>query len=64
MVEELEDGVTFDITDHVGRWVGRYPVGLMKIRHDLTEKKLFPMEAQEFGRRRHRNLVNGGTGIR
>ncbi len=60
----LKDGITFDITDHVGRWLGRYPEGLMKIQHYLAEKKLFPMEAQEFGKWRHRNLVNGGTGIR
>ena len=30
------------IIDHVGRWYGRYPEGLMKIQHDMAEKKLFP----------------------
>ena len=26
----------------VGRWLGRYPESLMKTRHGLAEKKLFP----------------------
>ena len=38
----MENGVTFDIIDHVDRRLGRYPESLMKIQHDLAEKKLFP----------------------
>ncbi len=33
-------GVIFDIIDYVGRLSGRYPRSLMKIRHDLSEKKV------------------------
>ncbi len=38
----MEDGVTLDTIDHADGWLGRYPESLMKIRHDLAEKKLFP----------------------
>ncbi len=41
LIGDLEDGVTFDIIYHVDRWLGRYPESLMKIRHDLAQKKLF-----------------------
>ena len=34
----MEDGVTFDIIDHVDRWSGRYPESLIKILYDLAEK--------------------------
>ena len=44
----MKDGVIFDIIDYVGRLSGRYPRSLMKsdprslmkIRHDLAEKKV------------------------
>ena len=49
MIGDLEDGVTFDIIDHVDRLLGRYPESLMKIRHDLAEKKLFPGGGWGFG---------------
>ena len=39
---DLEDGGPLYIIDHVGRWYGRYPESLMKIRHDMAEKKLVP----------------------
>ena len=32
---DLEDGVIFDIINHVSRSLGRYPESLMKIRQDL-----------------------------
>ena len=32
---DLKDGVIFDIIDHVGRLLGRYPESLMKIRVGL-----------------------------
>ena len=38
----MEEGVTFNIIYHVGRWLGRYPESFMKIKHDLAEKKIFP----------------------
>ncbi len=37
---DLEDGVTFDIIDHVDRWLGRYLESLVKICHDLADKAL------------------------
>ena len=39
---DLEEGFFFDIIDHVARWLGRYPISFMKIRHDMAEKKLVP----------------------
>ena len=42
MIGDLEDGVIFDIIDHVDRWLGRYSESLMSVQHDLAEKKLFP----------------------
>ncbi len=42
LIGNMKDGVTFDIVDHVDRWLGRYPESLMKIQHDLAEKRLFP----------------------
>ena len=38
----MKDSVIFDIIYHVGRWIGRYPVSLMKIGHDFAEKKFVP----------------------
>ena len=32
---DLEDGVIFDILNHVSRLLGRYPESLVKIRYDL-----------------------------
>ena len=32
----LKDGVILDIIDHASRWLGRYPVSLMNIWHDLA----------------------------
>ena len=37
----------FVFPDHVARWLGRYPVCLMKIRHHMGDKK----------------LVTGGVGV-
>ena len=37
----LEDGIIFDIIDHVVRWHERYTESLIKIRQDLTEKGYF-----------------------
>ena len=34
--------VLFDIKDYVGRVLGGYPESLMKIGHDLAEKKFVP----------------------
>ena len=42
LIGDLEDGVIFDIIDHVERWFGRYPESLVKIRHDFAEKKCVP----------------------
>ncbi len=41
-VPDFNEGVIFDIIDDVVRLLGRYPEILMKIQHDLAEKKLFP----------------------
>ena len=38
----MEEGVIFDIKDHVGRLLGRYPECLMKIVHDMAEKRYSP----------------------
>ena len=45
----MEDGVIFEIIDHVGRWLGRYPESLMKIGHDLVEKKFVPGSGSGWG---------------
>ena len=42
MTGDLNDKVIFDIIDHVGRWSGRYPESLIKIGHDLADKKFVP----------------------
>ena len=46
----MEDGVTFDIIDHVGSCLERYPESLMKIRYDLAEKKVNPRVVWRVGR--------------
>ena len=47
----LKDGVIFDIIDPVGKRSGRYPESLMKIRHDMAEKKFVPSWGVRFGGR-------------
>ena len=38
----MEDGVIFDIRDHVGRLLRRYPESVMNIPHGLAEEKFVP----------------------
>ena len=42
LIGDFEDGIIFDIIDHVSRWLGRYPESLIKIGYDLAEKKFVP----------------------
>ena len=37
----LEEGVIFDIMDHVSRWLGRYPESLVNIKHGLAVWPIF-----------------------
>ena len=45
----MKDGIIFDIKDHVGRGLGRYPESLMKFGNDLAEKKFVPGSGSGLG---------------